>query len=891
MILSCVIHGIASPDRGTGTPVTVTQGEVVAENYESLTEGERAILCSSLVSGNSIDLYPPDEGSVEVDTEYRTVEAKTFSASGLVWEPVSAKIVYADGEEEIELDEDGKGTFEYDGNVYSVEVGYDADISVPADVQSLLLNGPYYLWRGVLNLSSSYELLLYFDTISRYFNFFVRFTGDSVSDELKITEEDALAAIFALQAQKENNGGFDFEQFLFDYDEAPSSSEYLIEHGEEFKASLSEIYGQFSAISEISNLQAIYNSFSGAEKVKFRNVLAALNEILDSLSAAVSDPWAVLDGENNPLKSNMTGEDYEELDGLINGIDLAEYHDDEIEEILRAGVRTVRIDVNQYDVTVIYSANVIANSTIDSSETTPLETRKFILKVLAGTTGEDVKATVAEAGMEDIALSAWIDISEDDYVRSETALPETIESDTEYLITYDPKTVTAEYDFEGGLPASVPYGYNMTLPLHGGDDLVYDYDINGKRFLEGDTVKLTENVTVSRSEGKPWSAMKVTRIVADVYADELTEAERGVLSSQALKSDTVLYRTPTSSEGLVTVTPKGGSNYEVKASEYPSGIDGITWRPVSGKAINGSDTVCEFTFTGDKASFAAPECDKVEIEYGVVLTNISRDEILSIINVPAKLADEADDQTENMGYLDDNYENLGKLDKKTLKAIEIGVKGSDMSEEAKTAARTIIDGCVDDETKTLFAYMYLTDYRADGLAYYYRDKNYAKLGNQLDILRDNFNIIYSDPEFLHLLEDLDYLEYYDQIGDLLDEIKDITLAVPDPDIDVLSPSLSDLVSKIVELEGFQREFEAADKDLTLSATVEAAVPDAYIKGDADGDGEIAMSDVLLLRKNIAGISKLTEEQFLRADIDGDGYITMSDVLILRKIIAGISVKY
>ena len=61
----------------------------------------------------------------------------------------------------------------------------------------------------------------------------------------------------------------------------------------------------------------------------------------------------------------------------------------------------------------------------------------------------------------------------------------------------------------------------------------------------------------------------------------------------------------------------------------------------------------------------------------------------------------------------------------------------------------------------------------------------------------------------------------------------------------------------------------------------------YVPGDATGDGYVTMSDVLLIRKSIAGIVDLTPEQFMRADITGDGYVTMSDVLRVRKIIAGI----
>ena len=61
-------------------------------------------------------------------------------------------------------------------------------------------------------------------------------------------------------------------------------------------------------------------------------------------------------------------------------------------------------------------------------------------------------------------------------------------------------------------------------------------------------------------------------------------------------------------------------------------------------------------------------------------------------------------------------------------------------------------------------------------------------------------------------------------------------------------------------------------------------PSEVKAGDADGDGQLSMKDVLVIRKLIAGI--LTGE-VPAADVDGDGNVTMKDVLLVRKAIAGI----
>ena len=58
-----------------------------------------------------------------------------------------------------------------------------------------------------------------------------------------------------------------------------------------------------------------------------------------------------------------------------------------------------------------------------------------------------------------------------------------------------------------------------------------------------------------------------------------------------------------------------------------------------------------------------------------------------------------------------------------------------------------------------------------------------------------------------------------------------------------------------------------------------------VAGDADGDGEATMKDVLLARKLIAGMDVEVNEGAL--DVDGDGDVTMKDVLLIRKFIAGL----
>lgn len=56
-------------------------------------------------------------------------------------------------------------------------------------------------------------------------------------------------------------------------------------------------------------------------------------------------------------------------------------------------------------------------------------------------------------------------------------------------------------------------------------------------------------------------------------------------------------------------------------------------------------------------------------------------------------------------------------------------------------------------------------------------------------------------------------------------------------------------------------------------------------GDANADGFVNSKDVLLMRKNIAGLDGEIDAAY--ADINGDGEVTVADILLLRKSLAGI----
>lgn len=62
-------------------------------------------------------------------------------------------------------------------------------------------------------------------------------------------------------------------------------------------------------------------------------------------------------------------------------------------------------------------------------------------------------------------------------------------------------------------------------------------------------------------------------------------------------------------------------------------------------------------------------------------------------------------------------------------------------------------------------------------------------------------------------------------------------------------------------------------------------PDAVIKGDLDGDGEVTAADAVLLARFLADLIELDEKQLKAADIDDDGEITSADSVLLARFLA------
>ena len=61
----------------------------------------------------------------------------------------------------------------------------------------------------------------------------------------------------------------------------------------------------------------------------------------------------------------------------------------------------------------------------------------------------------------------------------------------------------------------------------------------------------------------------------------------------------------------------------------------------------------------------------------------------------------------------------------------------------------------------------------------------------------------------------------------------------------------------------------------------------YVLGDVNGDGRISITDIVMLRRSLAGLITLTETQQKAADLNKDGRVSIADLVQLRRQLAGL----
>ncbi len=258
---------------------TGTVGELIAQNYQ-LNDYEKAILQSSGLVGATFTVNVPDQdtqdklGLVTVDSDAKTVAAKPYETEGFVWEPTAAVLKYTnkDGTPGTDLDvpltkvgDVYVGSFNNPANSYRVEVTYTLSIAVDKATQQLLLNAPYYLAEGAMQMENAMtgSLGLAVETIDGMMeslrelyngvSYDVVYEGKTVASYKVGLKEDGKVkeALGNLIADFDKNGGKSTLAVDMDaYAAAKSKVQFMLENGNAVKEHIAAFYQQVAAINK-----------------------------------------------------------------------------------------------------------------------------------------------------------------------------------------------------------------------------------------------------------------------------------------------------------------------------------------------------------------------------------------------------------------------------------------------------------------------------------------------------------------------------------------------------------------------------------------------------------------------------------------------------------------
>ena len=718
-----------------GNKQTVTVGELVADAYSAkLTAAEQAVLKSGYLTGGSITYTAPSEGDdlIAVDEAAKTITIKSATKDGYTWEPVGARIVPEDGSatETVALTKGSSGytgSFSYAGNTYSVEVDYTAIVEIDEATQSLLLNAPYMLAKGLQNIETLDHESGVATLLEKYFDalYDMRVNGIMIGTAKVEITGAAAEAIDDLKAQLDRNSGvLDMNVELEKYGTAKLV--YLLNDGTKMKAVAKQYAKDLESLSDTSfgslywAAQTVIGASSDPAKVEQAKIvkdgLEYLGKAYSKIKPAVEDEWLVLN--QAVVKDGMAAADYTALEGMVAAaMGNSSLHDSDItvEKAVRTLKTTVSANVNRFNVTVKYEAKVITAKTVDSDELTTLNyPSEWKVTLRSGTAKAEVEAAIAAKVNEAEVLETWkvFDVGTAYYNRTVTDFGETLTGDVTYVVSYTPKNVSYSLGDGNGVH-TVPYGYRVTLPVCETEGQSYQYKLGEDTYDEGIVYRVVGDTVFTREMDKTRAGYGLGELTAKAAAG-LTTEEKNVLNSAVLTpNDTIVrVRVPENSDNLISLSVNADGTTTVTAKEYSAKYAGLSWKPVTAKAILNGSTAAAVSFTGETATLDTAAFESVQVEYALTFGDepMTGSEVLAMMNLPQTLLTEAKSHEAAMKQFTDIKDQLGQLNMDAMKGLRSMLEADEanhtpakLGPEAMDALNCII-GKIDASGKTITSY-------------------------------------------------------------------------------------------------------------------------------------------------------------------------------------------
>lgn len=788
-----------------------TTGEIIAENYE-LTEAEEQILKSGYLIGDSYEFNKPTDSDnlISVDLDSKTITAKSFpDASGNKWSPVKAFVVDANENTENVTLTDGKGTYAYDGDAFSVKVDYEVTVEIDEDTQSAILNAPAALKQAIANMGiiASGESSSQLGTIEAAMDVLQQLANgiDLVwaSAQLK---EPAINAVNTLNAQIKDIGNFYITELVEAYTAADSKVEYVVVNRQKVIDTIKDAYTNLSIIATdplLNNdlLDGYLNSTDKASHTKWMAFKSVINTWCTANEPVANDAWIIADAVY--LRDDLTSVAYAALDVMVAALgDTTTISTIKNPLVLSSEKLTYNMSMSDVTVKVVIKT---ASGVVGSNELVVKDENTTVITLADGTTKDAILDAVAASGIVADSINEWGDMYiANQFEQSTTDLPDTITKDIEYVITYSPKYYTLIYL---GAESSVPYGYKLMLEPHSDATKAYDYSVNGSYYAERSVYTVVGNTNITRSEGKSYVTSNLKDIANDRYF-EYNGKQYLILKSDAVVvgDRQISVRYPDNNGNIVTV-----NDGQITANKYPSSYAGLDWVPYTYTVVTDSGNFVH-KFDGTTATITEEDYNRVEVIYRLVLSNIPEDEILEILKVPGILSEDAAAQKAALDRLGNYADQMAQLDKTKLGALNGVIDVTDLHSDPaksdelkayfKSVVSSIINNCLDGNQLKIYTILsaYLNEYTG-GLEYYY--KNSEAIINEINILSGYLTAMFADDEKVAALEVLvgaaGFPEYAEKIQNLESAMKDVKEALTPPSeyIDTESAALGTLVDALL----------------------------------------------------------------------------------------------
>lgn len=736
------------PSRET---VTVTEGEIVANNYPTLSDAEKELLSSGLLAGVSHTIAIPDagDGLVSVDQDNRTIEVKAWTdENGYVWKPVAVRIMVGTEEKEAVTLTDGKGSYTYDGNAFSVHVDYEVRVDVSVDTQKNLWNAAGNLKDGLAYLKRVKDANVVISEIAsddkRYDS-----DGDGVNDwtimdvlehlaeetfpldfpqlgnpTIGFTDAAGKEAVAALRQQMDQNKlnagkeTFDLCLDVDAYDQSASKIRYLVDrdpaHGgarlnNNFRTTYEQVGSISSALTAFEqNLEAY--KVLGANTASSLENLAIFQDILQEWLDATrstynAGTWVAT--STDIVRTGLADFQWQILDAKLSAIDIRTPAPAEFKTSLLAATTTIQHNMQMYDVTVKVVLQVADG---DGTQLKAHGTKTDKVTLAKGATEDEILTAIAATGVEAEALEVWTAASvyaDGQFKKAIAGIPAELTADIDVTITYSPVTYTVTYGYAA--EQTLYYGARIYLPLHEDQTQSYDYDVNGSKKHQGAWVTITGDTSITRTEGKAYVATPLNQLVGSVVFENNKNAA-DVLNSGALTigNENQMIRYP----DATNVTLKDGV---LTAKGYPSGYMGLEWVPATYTIYNNGDTPVTRPYE-EPVTLAIGSYDSVTVTYELTMP---AEGVLELVNLPYDLWKDVQDQKAAMSKLASQKDNLSLLNRSLVGLVVTQLKaGSAEDKELASIFEKMVNdpACMGSEYFVL--YELLENY--SGLEDYYK---------------------------------------------------------------------------------------------------------------------------------------------------------------------------